>query len=106
MPVILVLGVLGAASAFLSFVLVNFWREATGSRRRAQQVETVPFCIACAQGWPHQPEIAPEDLWAADRQPRRFEAPVLSMNPIRAAYPAPRFEKQAAHAGRRLGVIR
>lgn len=106
MPTILGLGVLGAAIAFLSFVLVNFWREATGSLRRVEHVKMVPFCIACAQGWPHQPEIAPEDLWAADRQPEHLEVPVLSANPIRAAYPAPRFEKQAAHAGRRLGVIR
>lgn len=78
MPMVIMLGILGAAMAFLLFVLVNFWREATGPGRRGQHLKVMPFCIACTQGWPHELKIVPEDALLAQPHSRVLKMPHVS----------------------------
>jgi hypothetical protein len=80
MPVIVTLGVLGAAIAFLLFVLVGFWREGTSRERGREHVKVTPFCMACAEGWPHELNRAGEEVPAVRFQSRVLEMPSPAQN--------------------------
>ena len=77
MAAILMAVVLGVASAFFLFVLIQFRREGMGSGRGGEKhLRGMPFCMACAQGWPH--ELSEADEFPIPSSHRR----VVTMNPL------------------------
>jgi hypothetical protein len=99
MSAILALGVLGATVAFFLFVLVQFWREAASPRREGgRHLKVMPFCMACAQGWPHALKMGAEELPAARLQSQVLEMPSPAENRTRERA-VPRDQKQPVTRG-------
>jgi hypothetical protein len=86
MPAILTVVVLGAVLAFLLFVLVGFWREATSFGPPGEHLRVTPFCMSGAQGWPHANRVAAEDRSAARSRKAVLQMPALRETQVQIAH--------------------
>ena len=58
MTILLIAITLIPASAFFLCALVRFRQEVTTPRwRNAEHMAAIPFCIACTEGWTHNPNL-------------------------------------------------